>query len=320
MLKRIQRVRESMSKVVIGEEEMIKKSLVALLSSGHILIEGVPGVGKTLLSRTLALLIGGDFKRIQFTPDLLPSDVTGFTIYNEKKKEFFFHKGPVFSHILLADEINRTIPRTQSSLLEAMEERQITIDGETKSLPQPFFVIATQNPIESSGTFPLPEAQLDRFLMKLVMDYPKEKEEQRLLQRFQCDNPLHRLEPLIEPETILELQKTCKRVKVTQEIIEYIVSIANATRTHPSLCHGASPRASLHLMRSSQGLALLEGRDYVLPDDVKELVIPVLGHRLILHDQERLEGKKSGSILEEIVEEESLPLPGIRERENGPSE
>lgn len=310
---RLKSIISNIREVIIGEEETIKEVLVALLCNGHLLLEGVPGVGKTLLARSLAISTGGLFKRIQCTPDLLPSDVTGFQIFDEKEGRFRFKEGPVFTNILLADEINRTIPRTQSSLLEAMEERQITIDGETRILPQPFFVIATQNPIESTGTFPLPEAQLDRFLMKTKVGYPNKGDEVLLLERFQREDPLRELEAVIQPEDMVDLQKECQLVRVTEEMREYIISITLSTREHPSFRYGASPRASLHLMRAGQSWAFLEGRDYVLPDDIKKIALPVLNHRLILNSQNHLEGEKSEILLEKILDEIHVPLPGIGE-------
>lgn len=311
MSNRLLSILENMQQVMVGKEKIITRLLVALLAGGHVLLEDVPGVGKTLMARSLAQSTGGTFKRIQFTPDLLPSDITGFTIYDERTREFRFRKGPVFTNYLLADEINRTIPRTQSSLLEAMEEGQITTAGETRILPRPFFVMATQNPIESTGTFPLPEAQLDRFLMKLTLGYPRENEEIKILERFQGDTPLQGLKIVVEREEIPVLQKSCQKIRVSREIQEYIVKITTATRSHPAVSYGASPRGSLHLMRTGQAMAFLQGRDYILPHDIKELVRPVLEHRIILNRQDRLEGLEKGKVLQEILEQTPIPLPGI---------
>ena len=264
--------------------------MVALLADGHVLIEDVPGLGKTLVAKSLAKSIGGAFRRVQFTPDLLPSDVTGFNIYNQQACQFDFQPGPVMTNILLADEINRTIPRTQSSLLESMEERQVTVDGKTYPLPHPFFVMATQNPIELEGTFPLPEAQLDRFLLKIRLGYPDKDEEIAILERFQEEDPLLQLEAVADPGQVVELQRTRKTMHISGPVREYIADIVRATRNHPSLRLGASPRGSLGLMRAGQALAALRERDYVLPDDIKSLVLPVLTHRLILKEEERLRG------------------------------
>ena len=300
---------ENVARVIVGKQHPVELLMVALLSDGHVLIEDVPGLGKTLVAKSLAKSIGGSFRRVQFTPDLLPSDVTGFNIYNQQACEFTFQAGPVMTHILLADEINRTIPRTQSSLLESMEERQVTVDGKTYPLPHPFFVMATQNPIELEGTFPLPEAQLDRFLLKVRLGYPEKDEEIAILTRFQEEDPFLRLEAVANPEQVVELQQARKRIHVSDPVREYITAIVRATRTHPSLRLGASPRGSLGLMRAGQALAALRGRDYVLPDDIKSLVVPVLAHRLILKEEERLRGETPEHFLEEIVRQTPVPAP-----------
>ncbi len=298
---------ENISRVIVGKDQSVELLLVGLLSEGHVLVEDIPGLGKTLLAKCLARSIGGSFRRVQFTPDLLPSDITGFNVYNQHTGEFTFQVGPVMSHILLADEINRTIPRTQSSLLESMEERQVTVDGKTYLLPRPFFVIATQNPIELEGTFPLPEAQLDRFLLRVHLGYPEKEEEIAILERFQVEDPLPGLKAVADPEQISELQRTRKRVRVSPPVREYIANIVRATRHHPSLRLGASPRGALGLMRGGQSLAALRGREYVLPDDIKFLTLPVLAHRLILREEERLRGETPEHFLEAIVGQ--IPVP-----------
>jgi MoxR-like ATPase len=303
------RIIENVSHVIVGKERSIEFLLVALLADGHVLIEDIPGLGKTLIAKSLAKSIGASFKRVQFTPDLLPGDITGFNVYNEKAGHFTFQPGPVMTNLLLADEINRTIPRTQSSLLESMEERQVTVDGKTYSLPHPFFVMATQNPIELEGTFPLPEAQLDRFLLRLRLGYPRQQEEIAILERFQEKDPLRELEPVATPEQITELQEARKRILVSRPVKEYITSIVSATRHSPSLRLGASPRGSLSLMRAGQALAALRDRDYVLPDDIKSLAVPVLAHRLILKEEERLRGEIQETLLEEIVRQIPVPAP-----------
>lgn len=300
----------NISKVIIGKNDTIELLLVALLSGGHVLIEDVPGVGKTLIAKSLATSIKGKFKRVQFTPDLLPADITGFNVYNQKSGTFDFQDGPVNTNILLADEINRTVPRTQASLLESMEEHQVTIDGTTHQLPQPFFVMATQNPIELEGTFPLPEAQLDRFLLKIQLGYPSPEEEIEIMDRFQQTDPLLSLEPVLPPQQIVELQQLRKTVLVSQPVKQYISEIVNATRSSEQLRYGASPRGSLGLMRASQSLAALKDRYYVLPDDVKTLAIPVLAHRLILKDREKMKGGDPVTVLKEIVNRIPVPLNG----------
>ena len=281
--------------------------MVALLADGHVLLEDVPGVGKTLIAKCLARSIGGIFKRVQFTPDLLPSDVTGFNIYSQKTGLFEFQPGPVVSNVLLADEINRTIPRTQSSLLESMEERQVTVDGETYSLPTPFFVIATQNPIELEGTFPLPEAQLDRFLLKVHLGYPDRDEEIAILERFRDNDPLKDLEAVVEPDAFMSLQHDRQQIRVSDPVREYIADIVRSTREHAALQYGASPRASIGLMRAAQAMAALRGRPFVLPDDVKQLADAVLSHRLILREEERLRGAEVSRVIEEIIAR--IPVP-----------
>jgi MoxR-like ATPase len=290
---------ENASRVIVGKGHVMELMTVALLAQGHVLLEDVPGLGKTVMAKALARSIGGVFKRIQFTPDLLPSDVTGFSVYNQKACEFVFHPGPVMANILLADEINRTIPRTQASLLESMGEFQVTVDGQTLDLPKPFFVIATQNPIEMDGTFPLPEAQLDRFLMKIDVGYPDREEELAILDRFTRGDPLVELGAATSPERIAELQR--RRGD--------IADLVAATRNHPKVRYGASPRGSLGLFKASQALAAVRGRDYVIPDDIKELALPVLGHRIILRHDKRVEGASAAAVMAELLEKVALPSP-----------
>jgi MoxR-like ATPase len=295
---------ENIERVIVGKARPAELLLAALLAEGHVLLNDVPGVGKTLLAKSLARSIGGSFKRVQFTPDLLPADITGFNIYDQKAGRFRFQAGPVMSNVLLADEINRTIPRTQASLLESMEEGQVTVDGVTFSLPRPFFVIATQNPIE-------PEAQLDRFLLCVDLGYPSREEEHAILRRFQQDDPLAELQAVTTPQQILELQQARRKILVSAPVREYIVSLVEATRRSGALRFGVSPRGSLHLMRAAQALAMLREREYVLPDDVKDLVTPVLSHRLVLQVEERLKGVTPQKILEEMVT--GIPVPASGE-------
>jgi len=299
---------ENISRVILGKTEALELLMVALLADGHILLEDVPGVGKTLITKCLAKSIKGSFKRIQFTPDLLPADVTGFNVYDQKSGQFKFQSGPVLTNILLADEINRAIPRTQSSLLESMEERQVTIDGQTIPLPKPFLVLATQNPIELEGTFPLPEAQLDRFLLKIRLGYPNKAEEIAILERFQKDDPLMTLASVGDPEQLSHMQQQRKEIKISAPVREYITDIVAATRNHESLRFGSSPRGSLGLMRAAQGLAALRGRNYALPDDIKELLVPVLAHRIILSEEAKLSGENPEHILEEIISRIPVPI------------
>ncbi|HKL13899.1 MAG TPA: MoxR family ATPase [Halanaerobiales bacterium] len=306
----LKQIKDNINKVIVGKEKSIELLLVALLAEGHVLLEDVPGVGKTLLAKSLARSIGGEFKRVQFTPDLLPADITGFNVYNQKTNDFNFKKGPIVTNILLADEINRTIPRTQASLLESMQEQQITIDGETIVLPEPFLVIATQNPIELEGTYPLPEAQLDRFIIKTDIGYPEKEEEIFILDRFQKEEPLELLSKVIEPEYIVQMQKNRREINIANKIKEFIIDITRRTRTHNSLEYGASPRASLDFMKASQALAMLRGRDYVLPDDIKELAAPVLSHRLVLAkaSQLREDNLKTTDIVKEILNNIEVPV------------
>jgi len=299
---------ENIARVIVGKRDAVEFLLVGIIADGHVLIEDVPGVGKTLLAKSLARSIGGTFKRIQFTPDLLPADITGFNVYNRQSGTFDFKPGPVNTHILLADEINRTVPRTQASLLESMEEHQVTVDGATLPLPRPFFVMATQNPIELEGTFPLPEAQLDRFLLKIHLGYPEHDEEIEIMDRFQQEDPLVSLLAVVQPEDIAAMQEARRKIRVSRPIKKYIADIVNRTRNHQQLEYGASPRGSLGLMRACQSMAAIRGRDYVLPDDVKSLAAPVLVHRLILKDNEKLKGIDTHSVLHEIMQEITVPV------------
>lgn len=305
------KIAENVSRVTVGKERAIELLLVALLAEGHVLIEDIPGLGKTLIAKALAKSIGASFKRVQFTPDLLPGDITGFNIYHQEAGRFSFQPGPVMTHVLLADEINRTIPRTQSSLLESMEERQVTVDGTTYDLPRPFFVMATQNPIELEGTFALPEAQLDRFLLRMRLGYPEKDEEIAILDRFQQGDPLGELEAVATPEQITALQEARRQIRVSAPVKEYITNIVRGTRQSSLVRLGASPRGSLGLMRAGQALALLRLRDYVLPDDIKLLAVPVLAHRLILKEEERLRGNQQDILLDEIVRQTPVPASGI---------
>jgi len=293
---------------MIGKEDVATLSLVALLAQGHVLLEDVPGVGKTMLVRTLAKSLDCDFRRIQFTPDLLPSDVTGISIYNPKEQEFEFRAGPILGNIVLADEINRTSPKTQSSMLEAMEEKSVTVDGETIPLKQPFFVMATQNPIEYEGTYPLPEAQLDRFLLKLKMGYPSMEEELEMLERTAGQHPIERITKVISREELIELQAEVQDVYIDQTIQYYIVNIATGTRNHRGVHLGVSPRASIALMRAAKAYAYIHGRDYVLPDDVKFLAPFVFAHRIILTSEARYEGMENEQIVQAIVKNTDIPI------------
>lgn len=301
-------IRENTSRVIVGKEGVIDLLLVALLCEGHVLFEDVPGIGKTTLAKALARSLGCSFQRIQFTPDLLPSDITGITFYNQKTGEFEFRPGPLLAQIVLADEINRATPRTQSALLEAMEERQVSVERQTLALPRPFIVIATQNPVELEGTFPLPEAQLDRFLLRLRLDYPSRNEERSILQRFKERQPLLELNPVVGVEALLQLQGLVRKVHVDPAVEGYIVDLVRATREHEGVELGVSPRGTLALYRASQAYAAISGRAYVVPDDVKLLAHPVLAHRLIATSQMRLHGREMEQIIDEVLHSVAVPV------------
>ena len=303
---------ENVERVIIGKREVIELVIVGLLSQGHVLIEDVPGVGKTMLARALSKSLGCTFRRIQFTPDMLPSDVTGVSIFNQKTREFEFRPGPIIAQIVLTDEINRATPKTQAALLEAMEELQVTVDGVTYPLPRPFLVLATQNPIEYEGTFPLPEAQLDRFLMRIRLGYPDHSEEVAILDSQQYVHPLTKIEQVVDVETLTVAQEKLKDVHVDPLVKRYIVDIMTETRRHSDIYLGASPRGSLALYRTGQAWAAMHGRDYVLPDDVKGLVIPALAHRLIVSPSARLRDVTGETVVREILS--SLPVPGAHVR------
>ena len=307
----VEEVIKNVERVIIGKKEVIKLVLVALLCEGHVLLEDVPGSGKTMLARSIAISLGSSFKRLQCTPDLLPNDVTGVSIFNQKNGEFEFRPGPIFINILLADEINRATPRTQSALLEAMQEQQVTIDGETRPLPRPFLVMATQNPIEYEGTFPLPEAQLDRFLMRLSLGYPSPGDERQILINLWREHPIHTLKPVVDGGDLIHLQKQIWDVNVDKTIQEYVVSLSAATRSHADLRLGVSPRGTLALFKASQAYAAVQGREYVIPDDVKTLVPVALPHRLILKPEAALRGRTEEGILGDILESTTLDLGGL---------
>lgn len=302
-----QDIKQNVARVIVGKEEVIDFLLIALLAEGHVLLEDVPGLGKTVLAKSLARSMGGVFKRVQFTPDLLPADITGFNIYDQRNQMFSFQPGPIMANVVLADEINRTVPRTQASLLESMEERQATVDGQTYQLPCPFMVLATQNPIELEGTFPLPEAQLDRFLLRVGLGYPDRDQEVEIMARFRRSDPLADLEPVCQPTDVSRMQAACRDILVSEPVLEYIADLVQASRGCGSFRYGASPRGSLGLMRAAQGSAALAGRHYVIPDDVKRLALLVLGHRVILNDEERLCGTEPGSLLRDIVNNVAVP-------------
>ena len=304
------RLRENIQKVIVGKDDVINLTLVAVLTEGHLLLEDVPGIGKTTLARALAVSLGCSFRRIQFTPDLLPSDVTGLNWFNQKEQSFEFRPGPVISQVVLADEINRATPRTQSALLEAMQERQITIDGVTHPLPRPFLVMATQNPVELEGTFPLPEAQVDRFLLRSVIGYPSSTEESAILERFRGDDPFKTLTAVTSPEEILQLQNERSEIRVENTVRDYLVKVARATRQHPEIDLGASPRATLSLYWAAQAWAGIQNRDYVLPDDIKLLAPHVLTHRLMISPQAQLRGRLPEELVADIVEAVPVPVEG----------
>ena len=299
-------LRANIAKVVVGKEDVVDKVLAALLAGGHVLLEDVPGTGKTLLSRALAASMDGRFSRIQFTPDLLPTDVTGMAVFSPKSENFTFKLGPIFANIVLADEINRATPRAQSAMLECMEEKQVSSDGTTYPLPAPFFVIATQNPVETQGTFPLPEAQLDRFMVQLSMGYPTREEQTAILQRFMQESPQESLRPVANAEQIAQAQKAVRGVRVAPELLDYIGALCEKTRALDDALLGASPRAALALMRVSQSLAAIRGRDYVTPEDIKTMAEPVLAHRLILRTAYGRRGRAAEAVGEVLA---SVPVP-----------
>ena len=298
---------KNISQVIVGKRQTIELAIICLLCQGHLLIEDIPGVGKTMLARSLARSIGGSFGRIQFTPDMLPSDVTGVAIYNQATGKFEFRPGPVMSEIVLADEINRATPKTQSALLEAMQENQITVDGVTHPLPKLFMVLATQNPIEHEGTFRLPEAQIDRFLMRVSLGYPKKKDEINILDRQQFQHPILELEPVVTVEDILEAQEAIRSIHIADSVKEYLVSLVQRTREVEDVYLGSSPRGSLGIYRAGQALAAIQGRDFVTPDDIQRIAGPILGHRLILAPGARLQNLNENTILEEIFN--TVPTP-----------
>ena len=301
------RLRENVQRVIVGKSEVINLAIIALLCRGHVLVEDVPGIGKTTLAKALAQSLGCSFKRIQFTPDLMPTDVLGVNFFNQKTSDFEFRPGPIFSQILLADEINRATPRTQSALLEAMQENQATMDGVTMPLPDPFLVMATQNPIEMEGTFSLPEAQLDRFMIRLKLGYPSHDEESDILLRFERDAVLPGLDPVTNSDELAAMRELVSTVRVDEAVRSYIVNVSQATRAHDSLSLGASPRAALALYKTAQALAAIGARDYVVPDDVKEMAVPVLAHRMILTPNSRLRGRTVDQVVEEVLS--SVPVP-----------
>ena len=302
------KVKENVEKFIIGKGDVVELVILALLCEGHVLIEDIPGVGKTVLAKSIARSLGCSFHRIQCTPDLLPSDITGTYIFNQKTADFEFRPGPIMAQIVLTDEINRTTPRTQSALLEAMQERQVTAEGETKMLPRPFMVLATQNPIEQEGTFPLPEAQLDRFLIKIKIGYPSAEDDKKLLARFRQDDPLEDLKPVVSADELMQMQAACRGVHVAADVEDYIIRLVHATREHPSLQPGASPRAMMALYHTSQVMAALRGRSFVIPDDVKYLTVCTLSHRIIPKAESSLRGNSAEQALREIIDSVSVPV------------
>ena len=304
----IQQIVDNVKKVIVGKDDVIELAMIALLCEGHVLLEDVPGTGKTTMAKAIARSLGCSFQRIQFTPDLLPSDVTGIYYYNQREQDFQFRPGPVMAQVVLADEINRATPRTQSALLEAMQERQVTVDGNTMALPRPFLVLATQNPIELEGTFPLPEAQVDRFLLKVAIGYPTEVEENQILTRFEQRDPLEDLEPVTAPEALRELQSAVRKVRVEDTVRGYVVQVARATRDHPAAALGASPRGTMALYQTAQARAAIHGRDFVIPDDVKTLAPHVLTHRIIISSQTRLRGRTTKEVIAEVIDQVPVPV------------
>ncbi len=303
----VDRIRTNIGQVIIGKDQVVNQMLTALIASGHVLLEDVPGTGKTLLAKVLAKSMDCSFQRIQFTPDLLPSDISGINFYNQKMGEFEFRPGPLFANIVLADEINRATPRTQSSLLECMEERQISIDGITHRLDRPFMVMATQNPIDNQGTFPLPEAQLDRFMMKIKMGYPSAEEGLGILQRFQLNNPMDVLTSVVQRQEIMDAQQAASRVKISEDLLRYIVKIAEASRTHPEIALGISPRGTQALLKAAQVWAIIQDRDYVIPDDIKAVAEPVLAHRLLLKNKYKAQASEAEQLIGRLLNMITVP-------------
>lgn len=304
----MKRIVDNIGNVLVGKESASRLMVLALAASGHVLIEDVPGIGKTTLAFAMAKSVSLSFNRIQFTPDILPSDITGFSVFNPKTGEFDFRRGSIMSHVILADEINRTSPKTQASMLEVMEERQVTVDGKTYKVPDPFMVIATQNPVEYMGTYPLPEAQLDRFLMKISMGYPERSDEVGILYRFQEKNPLTVLEPVADSDQLIKLKQGIRNIRVDQSLAGYIVDLIGATRNHEHVMLGCSPRASLSLFRAAQAAACYEGRGYVVPEDIRDLAVPVLSHRLILRQEARIKRVTAEQVVAEIVSHRRIPV------------
>mgnify|MGYP006294007751 CR=1 FL=1 len=308
---KLTKIKKNIAKVIVGKDKVIELLLTSLLANGHILIDDVPGMGKTKLANTLALSLNSDFKRIQFTPDLQPSDITGIYFYNQKESEFIFRTGPILTNIVLADEINRAVPRTQASLLEAMEERQVTVEGDKFKIEEPFMVIATQNPVELEGTFTLPEAQLDRFLMKIEMGYPEKKEELEILNRFKENDPIENIDAVIHKEEIIKLRENVKKIKISEDLMNYIVRLNDFSRKYQKLELGVSPRGSLALMKASMAYAYIKGRDYVLPDDIQYLYPYVVEHRIILSDESDLQGIKKSELIKNILNKVEVPVEGV---------
>ena len=302
------RIIDNIEQVIVGKSGAVELGVLALMCQGHALIEDVPGVGKTMLARSIARSVGCTFKRIQFTPDLLPTDITGVSIYNQQTGAFEFREGPIISQLVLADEVNRATPKTQSAMLEAMEERQVTVEGVTHIVPSPFMVMATQNPVEYEGTFPLPEAQLDRFLLIIRLGYPTSDEELEIIERQQMTHPIDTLQPVATSEEVVGLQQAIRDIYVDDLVKQYIVNLVESTRSHADIALGASPRASLALFRGGQAIALIRGRDFVLPDDVKELAVPVMSHRMIVSAAARMRGVAGSEIVESLLEQ--IPVPG----------
>lgn len=307
------RIRDAIERVIVGKRDVIELLLAAVLAGGHVLLEDVPGIGKTKLARTFCRVIGGSFRRIQFTPDLLPADVTGSLVYEPGRRSFVFHPGPIFANVVLADEINRGTPRTQAALLEAMEERQVTVERETYHLPTPFLVVATQNPIELEGTFPLPEAQLDRFMMRLSLGHPTADDEAAMVRRFLIGDPLVELEPVTDPEELAAAIVQTQRIFLGQAVLDYLVALVRQTRQREDVQLGASPRATLALARSAQAAALLAGRSYVIPDDVQAVAVPVLAHRIRLTARAELHGLTAESVVRAVLEEVPVPVEEVVE-------